>query len=289
MGFGSKLKKGLKKIGGFAKKILPAALPIAASFIPGVGPLVSKGLSAVGSFLGFGSGGGEGSTAYSQANAEGVQQLPQTTVTPGFDWGKLVSGLAPLGAGALNYLGQRSANASNAQMAQQQMDFQERMSNTGYQRAVGDMSSAGLNPMLAYSQGPASSPGGASAVMGNELGAGVSSAFAGAQSIATLDQMAATTDQANQQSNLLKAQAYNATLEADRIAAQTKVSNAQHGQIEAEIDRIRSDIVSQGLHQQGMRLGMSARENLNWMANTPWGKYITPFLNDAQSVMRMAR
>lgn len=288
MGF---FKKVIKKVGGFAKKILPAALPIAASFIPGVGPLVSKGISAIGGMFGMGGG---GSSAQSQAdsswpNSSGVQEMPKVEVNPGFDWSKLIGPGAAVGSAALNYLGQKNTNVSNAQQAQQQMDFQERMSSTGYQRAVGDMSAAGLNPMLAYSQGPASSPGGSQATMGNELGAGVSSAFSGAQSIAALDQIASTTQQSNAQASLLKAQAINATLEADKIASQTRLSNAQEGQVKADIDRIRSDIVGQGLNQQSMRLGMSSRENLNWMANTPWGKYITPFLNDASSLSRMVK
>lgn len=50
----------------------------------------------------------------------------------------------------------------SAGQAQQQMDFQERMSNTSYQRGIEDMKSAGINPMLAYDKGGASTPPGAS-------------------------------------------------------------------------------------------------------------------------------
>lgn len=65
-----------------------------------------------------------------------------------------------------NLFGQNSAqqqNNFNAQQAQINRDFQERMSNTQWQRAVADMEAAGLNSALAYSQGGASVPSGSTA------------------------------------------------------------------------------------------------------------------------------
>lgn len=51
----------------------------------------------------------------------------------------------------------------NAQEAAKARQWSEDMSNTAYQRAVKDMRAAGINPILAYSQGGASSPAASSA------------------------------------------------------------------------------------------------------------------------------
>ncbi len=81
-------------------------------------------------------------------------------------------------AGILAGRGQADANRRNRQLVREQMAFQERMSGTSYQRAMADMRMAGLNPMLAYQQGGASTPGGATAKMESTLGPAVSSAVA---------------------------------------------------------------------------------------------------------------
>jgi hypothetical protein len=81
---------------------------------------------------------------------------------------------ASLAAGGLGFLGQMQTNDTNvgiasannefnAQQAQMNRDFQQQMSSTAYQRATADMQAAGLNPMLAYMQGGASTPAGSSA------------------------------------------------------------------------------------------------------------------------------
>lgn len=62
---------------------------------------------------------------------------------------------------------QTQQNEFNAIEAQKQRDFEEKMSNTSYQRGVSDMVDAGVNPALAMSNGGASTPSGSAATSGS--------------------------------------------------------------------------------------------------------------------------
>mgnify|MGYP000188138835 CR=1 FL=1 len=74
------------------------------------------------------------------------------------------------------------------QIAADQMDFQQQMSSTAYQRSMADMRLAGLNPILAYQQGGASTPHGAGFNPPNILGDAASSAMQAMRTEADLRQ-----------------------------------------------------------------------------------------------------
>ncbi len=69
--------------------------------------------------------------------------------------------LGPVGdivGGFMANSAQKQSNKANIALQRENQAWQERMANTEWQRGTKDMLAAGLNPMLAYSQGGASTP-----------------------------------------------------------------------------------------------------------------------------------
>lgn len=129
-------------------------------------------------------------------------------------------GLTGIGGFLGDIGGAAITGAANAKQAQQNRDFQERMSNTAHQRQVADMRAAGINPMLSGMGGSgASQPGGAQASMPDMSGMGSRAV----QSASSAQQRKL----AKEQTGLLTAEARNKKAYQDIIANDPDLATAQ--------------------------------------------------------------
>ena len=231
-------------------------------------------------------------------------------------WPALIAAGAQIVGGLIGAHGQQKTNTANAQQvadtnqfnaqqAQAQRDWQERMSNTQYQRAVDDMRAAGLNPALAYQQGGAGTPSGSTASgqvarlenPGAPLGEAASgaiqsaiSAYNGVQD-AKLKQASAANQQAMAYSNAMEGSLKaleNARLSGDDIQEALKKT------IFAQLKQIQTN-ATEGMARAGMEnaiateSGTRSRLNTQNFTHEGFNKYVQPWINDAHGVARVWR
>lgn len=131
----------------------------------------------------------------------------------------LLAALAPsLISGVASFFGGRAKNRADDARLQRQMDFQERMSGSAYQRSMEDMKKAGLNPILAYKQGGASTPSGASMPSQDVITPAINSALSVRLATAQLKNIRANTIKTLYEADTGKSTAFLADLDAQRGA-----------------------------------------------------------------------
>lgn len=166
----------------------------------------------------------------------------------------LIGGGASLIGAASSAYGAYAANKARAAEAKLNRAFQERMSSTSYQRSMKDMRAAGLNPILAYQRGGASTPGGSMALQEN-IGAGTTGALmSGAASAGTAVKVA---KMKNEQA-VLVAQSGELDARAGLAGQQTQTSAAQEG-----LARTQNEL---------QKLNIPHARNLAELENTAFGK-----------------
>lgn len=180
----------------------------------------------------------------------------------------------PLLGGLISSAGSLRGERISRDSTREQMQFQERMSNTAHQRQITDLRKAGLNPILSSKYGGASSPSGAAYKGDTQIGEKA------VHSAVKINRQAAELDQIRQQTKVGEAQAEKLRAETQNIAGPTR------GKLETEIQQISSmrDLVV----QQTKTNKTQQKKFLQEIANLKVTNKLQGFLSEIQRINAMA-
>lgn len=205
-------------------------------------------------------------------------------------WPAIAAGAGALFGGIASGLGQAGANQANKDIASAQMafnreeavkqrDWQEGMARNSYRYGMADMKAAGLNPMLAFSQGGSSTPSGAQAsssaapTMQNTISPVVSSAQDAISKMLTANDMKSQADLRTATAVREAAQAKAADASAVQTEATTRKLNAEFGSVKgkAELEQLQQKWDKKSIDydnftrriQHGLDAGKSAKDLFN--------------------------
>lgn len=167
--------------------------------------------------------------------------------------------------GGLSFLGGERRNIAQADQAQQANAFSAQQFASRYQTTTKDMQAAGLNPMLAYSQGGGSPPSGQQASVDDTVTPAVNAFNVGKMNSAQVANIQADTANKSAQADLWRAQAAQANASAGQSSSQVKVNEHLVDKIKQETVNLgtendKAKVVIDNLRQEGQNL---FKQNLN--------------------------
>lgn len=167
---------------------------------------------------------------------------------------------AGIGAGVGGLIDQDASNQYNSAEAAKANAFSAQMSNTSYQRTMADMKAAGLNPMLAFSQGGSSVPVGqrASFTPVGDYNASTAANYSQAESSASQAATASRSQEvqakvAEAQVNKIKEEIPLINRQASNTAQQAHVLTATVGMLEKQAQLMHAQKLSQSEIQEQLR------------------------------------
>jgi hypothetical protein len=173
---------------------------------------------------------------------------------------------------ALGFLGGERRNAAQAEQASSANTFSAQQYATRYQTTVKDMQAAGLNPMLAYSQGGGSPPTGQQAQMSDSITPAVQSgtsaylaSLSGRKLDAEIKNIEADTEQKEATAMMNRGEAWNKLPQGEASSASAYASRASGNLSEVMAEKVGAEIRNVPLEGQRLKaatIGLAEQASL---------------------------